>query len=78
MSGFDITKPGGGWTKSNSKSVFQLGKNRTFAVPMELHVQTRKKLVRMFADKGINSGILLFKGGEQQCQYDSDTEVIFR
>jgi hypothetical protein len=66
--------PGFGWVKP----VFQLGRGKTLAVPMETHALTRKKLVSLFAEKGIQNGILLFKGGEQENQYDSDTEILFR
>jgi hypothetical protein len=74
MSGFDKSQPGAGW----STSVFQLAKGKTLAVPMNVHEASRKKLVQLLHGKGVTNGIVLIKGGEDQCQYDSDTEIIFR
>lgn len=74
MSTFGSKLPGVGW----AKPVFQLGKGKTLAVPMELHAIARKKLVKLFAEKEIHHGIVLLKGGKQEEQYDSDTELIFR
>lgn len=67
--------PGVGWANA---AVFQLGKKKTLAVPMEVHEMSRKKMVEAFAANGITTGITLFKGGEQQLQYDSDVELVFR
>ena len=72
MSKFDLSKPGAGW------GVFQLAKGKTLPVPMSVHEASRKKLVQFFNNNGINSGIALFQGGDEQCQYDSDTEILFR
>lgn len=69
------SKPGAGWA---SAAVFQLGKGKTLAVPMEVHALARKKVVAQFASKSVVSGVLLMKGGEEKTQYDSDTEVLFR
>ncbi len=69
------TKPGTGWA---SPAIFQLGKGKTLAVPMEVHALARKKVVAQFAAKSIVNGVALFKGGEEVTQYDSDTEVLFR
>jgi hypothetical protein len=74
MSSFGSKLPGVGW----AKPYFQLGKGKTLAVPMKTHVTARKKLIALFAEKGISHGIVLLKGGDQQEQYDSDTEVLFR
>lgn len=70
-----LSQPGAGWT---NRPLFQLGKGRTLAVPLDMHQQNRAKLVKKFQEKGIASGIVLLQGGEQQYMYDSDTEVIFR
>jgi Xaa-Pro dipeptidase len=71
--------PGLGWatTISKSKSVFQLSP-KTLAIPMNLHESARKKVVSILNSRGVLGGIALFKGGEPQLQYDSDTEVPFR
>ena len=66
--------PGMGW----ARPVFQLGKGKTLAVPMDIHAKSRQRLRQLFAQKGINTGIILLKGGEQETQYDSDTEIVFR
>lgn len=68
--------PGLGWANVTNP-VFQIGP-KTLAVPMSLHLAARKKVVAIMASRGANSGIALFKGGEQQNQYDSDTEIVFR
>jgi hypothetical protein len=68
--------PGLGWAKVK-KPVFQIGP-KTLAIPMSLHLAARKKVVGIMASRGVSSGIALFKGGEQQNQYDSDTELVFR
>jgi len=73
MSNF-MSTPGSGW----AKSVFQVGRGRTLAIPLEIHQAARKKLVELFRKKGITNGVILLQGGEEQCQYDSDTEVLFR
>lgn len=73
MSSF-LSNPGNGW----SKSVFQLGKGRTLAIPLEIHQAARKKLVELFHKNGVTTGVILFQGGEDQCAYDTDTEILFR
>jgi hypothetical protein len=73
MSNF-LSNPGNGW----SKSVFQVGKGRTLAIPLEIHQAARKKLVEMFRKNGKSTGVILFQGGEDQCAYDTDTEILFR
>eukprot|EP01031_Cornospumella_fuschlensis_P032557 gene32557-39367_t len=70
-----LNEPGAGWA---NRAKFQLGKNRTLAVPMEMHQRSRAKLVNLFREHGINSGVVLLEGGDQQYQYDSDTELVFR
>ena len=69
------SKPGAGWA---STGVFQLGKGKTLAVPMEVHALARKKVVAQFAAQNVVNGVLLLKGGEESTQYDSDTDVLFR
>jgi Xaa-Pro dipeptidase len=66
--------PGLGWT---SKPVFQLGE-KTLAIPMSLHKSARQKLVNLMLDRSANKGVILVKGGEESCYYDSDTEHLFR
>lgn len=70
-----LSQPGAGWT---NRPLFQLGKARTLAVPLDMHQRSRAKLVKRFNDQGIKHGIVLLEGGEQQYQYDSDTELVFR
>ncbi len=67
--------PGVGWA---SPSVFQLGRGKTLAIPMEVHQLARQKVAKLFADKGHSSGVLLMKGGEDTTMYDTDTDVLFR
>jgi hypothetical protein len=67
--------PGEGWTKP---AIFQLAKNKTLAISMEVHVAAREKLIALFASKGIYSGLVIIKGGEEQNLYDSDTNLLFR
>eukprot|EP01039_Chlorochromonas_danica_P010858 gene10858-12068_t len=74
MSQFN-SQPGAGWT---NRALFQLGKHRTLAVPLDMHQQSRKKLLQLFHKQGIHEGVVLLEGGEQQYQYDSDTELVFR
>ncbi len=69
------TVPGTGWA---SPAIFQLGKGKTLAIPMEVHAIARKKVVDSFHSKHINTGVLLMKGGEEQTAYDTDTELLFR
>ena len=64
---------GFGW----SKPVFQLGE-KTLAVPMSLHRACRAKVVDMFRARGFTNGVILIKGGEEQNQYDTDIELVFR
>lgn len=70
-----MNEPGAGWA---NRAKFQLGKNRTLAVPMDMHKRSRAKLVSLFREHGIHSGVVLLEGGDQQYQYDSDTELVFR
>jgi Xaa-Pro dipeptidase len=67
--------PGYGWAK---QGVFQLGKGKTLAIPMEVHASSRAKLVELLKSKGQSKGLVLLQGGDEQCQYDSDTELVFR
>lgn len=69
--------PGNGWA-TPSAGVFQLGRGKTLAIPMDVHVQARKKLVAAFAASGNANGIVLMQGGEEYTQYDTDTDVLFR
>jgi len=67
--------PGFGWAGAG---VFQKGKGKTLAVPMEVHASSCAKLCGILRDRGITSGVVLLQGGDDQCQYDSDTELVFR
>lgn len=76
MSKFAKAVPGQGWATNNA--VFQLGKGKTLAIPMDVHASARLKLRDSFHRKGVTSGIVLIQGGDDQTQYDSDTELVFR
>ena len=67
--------PGVGWA-----SAFQRGKgaSKTLRIPMTIHAISRQKVMAGLADKGIHAGICLLKGGEDQNQYDTDMEILFR
>ena len=67
--------PGFGWA---APGVFQKGKAKTLAIPMEVHESSRAKLVQLMRDQGCAEGVILIKGGDEQMQYDSDTEIVFR
>ena len=71
------TTPGYGWS---APGVFQKGKGKTLAIPMSVHAAAREKLCAMMkkAPYNCSNGVMLVKGGEDQCQYDSDTELVFR
>ena len=76
MSAPVTTTPGYGWS---APGVFQKGKGKTLAIPMSVHAAARAKLCGMMQKAPYSSsGMLLIKGGEEQCQYDSDTELVFR
>ena len=45
---------------------------------MEIHAAARQKLRDILASKDANTGIVLLKGGEDQNQYDTDAELLFR
>ncbi len=67
--------PGFGWA---SEGVFQKGKGKTLAIPMNIHASSRAKLCGIMNDRSIAAGVVVIKGGVDQCQYDSDTELLFR
>lgn len=66
--------PGQGW----ATPVFQLGRGKTLAIPMTVHAAAREKLVQILNSRGTTAGIVLLQGGEEQNQYDTDTEPVFR
>jgi Xaa-Pro dipeptidase len=66
--------PGLGWA---SPASFQLGRGKTLAIPMEIHVVSRNKLLEKFRSEN-KSGVVVLEGGKSQTQYDSDTDVLFR
>ena len=68
--------PGLGWANL-PKSFFQNGV-RSYKIAFELHAESRQKLVTEMASRGIASGVVLLQGGEEQNQYDTDTELVFR
>ena len=70
-----LTTPGYGWAGAG---VFQKGKGKTLAIPMNVHAANRAKLAGILRSQGFAEGIILLKGGDEQCQYDSDTELVFR
>mmetsp|Transcript_4138 Transcript_4138/g.6774 ORF Transcript_4138/g.6774 Transcript_4138/m.6774 type:complete len:572 (+) Transcript_4138:56-1771(+) len=79
MSQFTSPVPGAWWAKGGSATaVFQLGRGKTLAIPMSVHESARKKLVQALTTKGVSSGIVLLQGGDDQNQYDTDTELVFR
>lgn len=45
---------------------------------MEVHEIARKKVVEKFNEKNVTTGVLLLKGGEERCMYDTDAELLFR
>ncbi|CAM9170606.1 unnamed protein product, partial [Ectocarpus fasciculatus] len=45
---------------------------------MTLHRACRAKVVDLFRARGLTSGVILIKGGEEQNQYDTDIELVFR
>ena len=45
---------------------------------MSLHLAARKKVVGILDSRGVSSGIALIRGGDQETQYDSDMEPVFR
>ena len=65
--------PGVGWASS-----FQLGKGKTLRIPNSVHANSRQKVMAGMAKIGISSGICLIQGGEDQNQYDTDMELLFR
>jgi len=69
------TTPGFGWAGAG---VFQKGKGKTLAVPMEVHASSCAKLCGILRDRGITQGVVLLQGGDDQTQYDSDTDLVFR
>ena len=71
-----FANPGNGWA---NRIVFQMSSKSTFAVPSSLHKVSCKKLCQYFENQlNIRDGLILIQGGEQECLYDSDTEVIFK
>lgn len=72
------TVPGTGWA-TPSLSVFQLGKGKTLAIPMNTHTSSRMKLVQILQfHHDVQDGIIILRGGEEATQYDSDTDLLFR
>jgi len=67
--------PGFGWA---SPGIFQVGRGKTLAIPMSLHEVSREKVVQIMRSRGHVGGIMLLRGGEEQNQYDTDTELLFR
>ena len=54
--------PGLGWTESifgKKKSMFQLAKGKTLAIPMDMHKANRNKVCDLMKSKGKNGIILM-------------------
>ena len=66
--------PGFGWV---TRPVFQLGE-KNLAIPMSLHRQNRIKLVDQMRKRNVHTGVALIRGGDEQCYYDSDSEMLFK
>uniref|UniRef100_A0A7S0XDB6 Xaa-Pro dipeptidase n=1 Tax=Chromulina nebulosa TaxID=96789 RepID=A0A7S0XDB6_9STRA len=69
-----VAIPGYGW----SQPVYQLGKDKTLAIPMSIHESSRNKLITILKSKDITSGIILLRGGEESFIYDTDGENLFK
>lgn len=51
----------------------------TLSVPMSLFATNRKRLVTELQNKNVaQNSYVLMKGGDEQTQYSSDTEYVFR
>ena len=68
---------GYGWAKPG---VYQTGRGRTLAIPMEVHASSRAKLVALLKSPayGVSAGLVLLAGGAEQSVYDTDGEPLFR
>ena len=62
---------------SAADATFNMGPG-TFVVPMRMHAESRARLVASMREAGFVTGLVLLSGGEQQTQYDTDTDVVFR
>ena len=45
---------------------------------MEIHGHSRVKICTHMKSAGVDGGVVLLMGGVDACQYDSDTELLFR
>ncbi len=55
--------PGFGWA---SEGVFQKGKGKTLAIPMNIHASSRAKLCGIMNDRSIAACVVVIKGGVDQ------------
>ncbi|MCL4822121.1 MAG: aminopeptidase P family protein [Vicinamibacteria bacterium] len=61
-----------------SHAHFSLGPG-TYAVPMSLHAENRRRLCDRLRARGVAPGaVVLLQGGEQRCEYDTDREELFK
>lgn len=56
---------------------FQLGPN-SLRVSVNLHATNRKRLSERLKGKTSNGAMVFLQGGEGQCRYNTDTDIIFR
>src|SRR5215210_4913195 len=59
-------------------AIFSMGPG-TYAVPMRLHAENRRRLAERLRANGAEAGgVVLLEGGEAQFRYDTDTEEHFK
>ncbi len=62
---------------SESLSHFSMGPG-TFAVPMTMHAESRRRVVERLRRRGVSGrAVLVLQGGEQPHKYDTDRELLF-
>jgi Xaa-Pro dipeptidase len=62
---------------SEEGSYFSMGLD-THRVPMRMHANNRARLIEAMRGASHTRGVVLMQGGDQQSQYDTDTELVFR
>ena len=52
----------------------------SLSIPMSLFSENRQRLCQSLREEGAtpSGSIIILQGGEQQCRYSSDTEIVFR
>jgi Xaa-Pro dipeptidase len=63
--------------EASEESFFSMGLD-TQRVPMRMHSENRARLVKAMHAAGHTRGVILMQGGSTKCQYDTDTELVFR